>query len=145
MFISKAYAQTVQTIAETAGAGVIPPEAPDTGEFFMRNVMFVAVMVTLFYVLLIRPQQKRFKEHSQTLQGLKKGDRVVTGGGLIGVIDTIEKDSDEVLVDLGGGLKVTALRDTLQGKTEVLLKKKPANDPKAKKPEKKKPEKTPKA
>ena len=73
------------------------------------------------------------------LSDLKKGDRVVTGGGLVGKIEKIIDDK-EVLIDLGGSVKVTALRSTLQGKTEL---KPAANDSKAKdadKPiEKKKP------
>ena len=52
------------------------------------------------------------------LSDLKKGDRVVTGGGLVGKIDKLIDDK-EVLVDLGGGLKVTALRSMIQGKTDI--------------------------
>jgi len=76
------------------------------------------VMVIMFYVLLIRPQQKRFKEHADMLGALKKGDKVVTAGGLVGVIEKIDDKDDEVIVDLGSGMKVTALRHTIQAKAE---------------------------
>lgn len=123
MLISSAYA------AATTAAPVVPA-APSASEAFLWNMGLVAALVLLFYVLLIKPQQKRFQEHSQMLTGLKKGDRVVTGGGFIGVIDKITDGSDEVVVDLGNGMKVTAVRSTLQGKDSALLRGKPANDQK---------------
>lgn len=121
MLVSKAYAQSVEI---TEGA---VPEAPDAVAAFAWNMGLVLVLVVLFYVLLIAPQQRRFKEHSQMLSGLKKGDKVVTGGGLIGKIEKIADDG-EVVVDLGNGTKVTALLSTLQGKNDA---EKPANDAKA--------------
>lgn len=126
MLISKAFAAA--PVAGNPPANL--PEAPSAGEAFMWNMGLVLILVMMFYVLLIRPQQKRFKEHSQMLQGLKKGDKVITGGGLVGVIDKIKDGEEEVTVDLGNGVKVTAMRSTLQGKNEVLLKKPAANDQK---------------
>jgi preprotein translocase subunit YajC len=98
----------------------------DAGEAFLWNMGLIVVFVLLFYVLMIMPQQKRFKEHKAMLDSLKKGDSVVTGGGLIGKIDKIVSDS-EVIVDLGT-IKVTAVRSTLQSNETPLLK----PDPKAK-------------
>ena len=103
--------------------------APSAGEAFMMNIGLIIVLVGMFYVLLIMPQQRRFKEHSEMLSALKKGDRVVTGGGLVGVIEKVVDDK-EVLVDLGNGIKVTALRSMIQNKTELTIK--PANDQDAK-------------
>ncbi len=129
MFIAKAYAAAQSTSGELAAdlAG-----APSATEAFIYNMGLIVVLVALFYVLLIMPQQRRFKEHNQMLDGLKKGDRVVTGGGLVGRVDKIIDDK-EVVIDLGNGLKVTALRSMIQGKTE--LKAKAANDTAEKKPE----------
>ncbi len=127
MLISKAYAAATEGVV-SAGAA-----APTAGEAFAWNMGLVLVLVALFYVLLIMPQQKRFKQHSQMLQGLKKGDKVVTGGGLVGKIEKIEDGNDEVVVDLGSDVKVTALRSTIHGKNDPLMRsKKPANDPKMK-------------
>lgn len=123
MLISKAYAQAVDTSAEVADLA----NAPSPTEAFMWNMGLIIVLVALFYVLLILPQQRRFKEHSKMLSDLKKGDRVVTGGGLVGKIEKIV-DDQEVVLDLGNGTKVTALRSMIQGKTE--LKTKAANDSK---------------
>lgn len=121
MLISKAYAQSV----EIAGDVAATPEAPDAVAAFAWNMGLVLVLVVLFYVLLIAPQQRRFKEHTQMLSKLKKGDKVVTGGGLVGKIDKIV-DEKEVVVDLGGGTKVTAILSTLQGKDDPV----PVNDDK---------------
>lgn len=111
--ISIAYAQEIA--GEVATEAAI--EAPSTASAFAWNMGLILVMVLLFYVLLIRPQQKRFNEHKEMLSALKKGDKVVTAGGLVGKIDKLAGD-DEVIVDLGGGTKVTALLSTIQSKAE---------------------------
>ena len=131
MLISQAYAQAIDVTTQVA-----PIEPPSAGEAFMWNMGMVGVLVFMFYFLLIRPQQKRFKEHSQMLQALNKGDAVLTGGGLIGKVSKIKDDSDEVEVDLGNGVKVTALKSTLQQKPAAQAKL--ANDDKAGKGDKKK-------
>ncbi len=128
MFIESAIAAEV-AVPGTANPAM--PEAPSTGSLMMQNMVMVAILVVLFYLLLIKPQQKRFQEHSQMLSGLKKGDRVVTGGGLIGIIDKLE-GNDEVIVDLGNGLKVTALRSSIQGKDDPAKRQRVANDQKEK-------------
>jgi len=144
MLISQAYAAAAENSDALAGiAG-----APTPAEALMWNLGLVVVLVALFYVLLIMPQQKRFKEHSDMLNDLKKGDRVVTNGGLVGKIDKI-LDKKEVVIDLGNNIKVTALRSMIQGKTE-LKPKLAANDlpstkDKAKAKDDKKPSKTSKS
>lgn len=104
MFISSAYAQAIDAAAN------LPP-APNPLWNFGRLV----VMIVLFYVLLIMPQQKRFKEHSKMLSALEKGDSVVTGGGLMGTVSKVLND-DEVEVDLGNKVIVTVQRSTIAGK-----------------------------
>ncbi|MGH1376449.1 MAG: preprotein translocase subunit YajC [Alphaproteobacteria bacterium] len=122
MLISQAYAAAADT-AELDLAG-----APTPGEALFMNLGLVVLLVVLFYVLLIMPQQRRFKEHSSMLSELKKGDRIVTSGGLVGKIEKIVDDS-EVIIDLGNSVKVTALRSMIQGKTQ-LKPKAAANDSK---------------
>ncbi len=125
MLISTAYAAG-QTAAETPGGA----------EVFIWNMGLIVILVALFYFLLIMPQQKRFKEHKAMLDSLRKGDKVITGGGLLGKIDKVV-DENEVVLDLGGGVKVTALRSTIQTKNDPILN--PAkNDNKGKKEEEKK-------
>jgi len=126
MLISKAYAQSVEIGNDVAQSAA---EAPDAVAAFAWNMGLVLVLVVLFYVLLIAPQQRRFKEHGKMLSELKKGDKVVTGGGLVGVIDKMV-GNNEVVVDLGNGTKVTSLLSTLQGKNDPVK----ADDKAAEKP-----------
>jgi len=99
--------------------------APGAGaSFFVQTIPLVLVFV-IFWFLLIRPQQKRMKEHQAQIAAVKKGDRVVTGGGLLGKV--IKVSDTEVEVELGQGIKVTAVKSTL---TQVVdpTSAKPAND-----------------
>lgn len=121
MFITKAYAQATQSLAELEAQIPPLPEAPGAGELIFQNLLVVGVLVALFYVLLILPQQRRFKEHGKMLESLKKGDSVITGGGLIGTVDKIVEGSDEIVINLGD-TKVTALRSTIHQKSDVRLK-----------------------
>ena len=108
MLISAAYAAGEAAAVTPAGAG----------QAFMMNMGLILVLVVLFYVLLIIPQQRRFKEHRQMIDAMKKGDKVLTAGGLIGVVDSVNSEKGEVVVDLGNGVKVTALRATIQTRIE---------------------------
>lgn len=109
MLISQALAAT----EAAAPAGVAPTAAaPTAGDAFLTNMGLIVAMFILFYVLLIRPQQKRFKAQQAMLSALKVGDRVVTGAGFIGTISNLKSDT-EVEIDLGNGFKVTALRYTI--------------------------------
>lgn len=113
MLISQALAATEAAAPAAAGAAAA---TPTTGESFIWNMGLIALMFVLFYVLLIRPQQKRLKNQQAMLSALKVGDKVVTGGGLVGTISRISNDA-EVEVDLGS-VKVTALRYTLSVRPE---------------------------
>ncbi len=73
------------------------------------------LMFVVFYFLLIRPQQKRQKELDQTIQNLKKGDRVTTTGGLLGTIVGIQ--NDYVILKVGDGeTKIEVLKSAVTGK-----------------------------
>lgn len=117
MFIAKAFAQAPEAAEIATAAGDLPAEPNPIWSFG-----YLALFILMIYFLLIRPQQKRFKEHSQMLSGLQKGDKIVTGGGLVGTIDKITEGSDEVVIDLGNKLKVTALKSTITGKNDPRLK-----------------------
>ncbi len=108
MLISMAYA--------TGSAAAAQP--PSAMEAFALNMLLIVILVVMFYVLLIMPQQKRFKQHRAMLEALKKGDRILMTSGFVGTLDKIKEGENEVVVDLGGGLKVTALRSAIQGKMD---------------------------
>ena len=117
MLISQAFAAdapATETTAETAVPGADPTMAPSsTQSIVIQNVGMIVLLIVMFYFLLIRPQQKRFKEHKEMIDALKVGDKIVTSGGLIGKISELSNDN-EVIVDLGNSIKVTALRNTIQ-------------------------------
>jgi preprotein translocase subunit YajC len=114
---------TSPTAASATTTGTVVPAAPpgalpDSGSVMMWNIGLIVVLVVMFYLLLIMPQQRRFKEHKLMLDSLKKGDRVVAGGGLVGRVEKI-LDDEEILIDLGNGVKVTALRAAVQTRLDA--------------------------
>ena len=78
------------------------------------------------YFLLIRPQQTRAKEMKAMLAALRRGDRVVTAGGILGTVQRVKEGSDEVEVDIAPNVRVTVVRDTIT----TVLKPVAANDAK---------------
>ena len=91
--------------------------------FFVQTMPIVLIFL-IFYMLMIRPQQKRMKAHQARIGAVKKGDRVVTGGGLIGRVTKV--GDHEVEIELGQGVKVTAVKSTLTDIVDPTAK--PAND-----------------
>jgi preprotein translocase subunit YajC len=87
----------------------------------MQTILPFALIFIVFYFLLIRPQQTRAKEHKTMLSGLRRGDRVVTGGGFIGTVAKVVND-EEVLVDLAENTRVRVVRSTI---TNVLARTEP--------------------
>jgi preprotein translocase subunit YajC len=85
---------------------------------FIPLILIFAIM----YFLLIRPQQKKLKEHKAMVEALRRGDQVVTQGGLIGKVAKV-KDEDEIEVDLADGVRVRVVKSTI---AQVLSKTEPA-------------------
>ncbi len=79
---------------------------PGIGQFIPLILIFV-----IFYFFLIRPQQKKVKEHKQMVENLKRGDRVVTSGGIVGTIERII-DNEKVEVLISNDVKVEIVRTT---------------------------------
>ena len=75
----------------------------------LSSLFLFLPLILIFYFLIFRPQQKQRKEFQQLVAGLKKGDRVVTRGGLEGVIDKVEEKS--LRLELGNGIKLKMRRD----------------------------------
>jgi len=101
MFISTAYAQTV----ESGGGGF--------GAFSGLGSMLPLVAIfVIFYFLLIRPQQKKAKEHKALLASVRRGDRVLTGGGILGVVTKVV-DEHHVQVEIAEGVRVKIMKSTI--------------------------------
>ena len=80
--------------------------APSGGELGLMNLLFPIILIGAFYFLLIRPQTKRAKEHKQMVEGLKKGDEVVSGGGVLGRITDIGENFLQVEIADGVQVKI---------------------------------------
>lgn len=109
MFVTPAYAQA-------AGA-------PGMGDFVGMILPLVMIMV-VFWFLLIRPQQRKLKEHQELLKKINRGDTIITSGGLIGRVTKVV-DDHELQVEVGENVKVRILRS---GVSDVRAKGEPVKD-----------------
>ena len=112
MLESPAFAQAAGGAAANSGAA-----------FFFQMVPLLAIFV-IFWFLLIRPQQRRMKEHQTKIGAVKKGDTVVTGGGLVGKVTKVE--DQHVEIELAPQVRVRAVKATLSDVQSLTLAK--AND-----------------
>jgi preprotein translocase subunit YajC len=109
MFISTAYAQGV--------GGMFDQSA-------LIQFLPLVLIFVVFYFLLIRPQQQKQKQQRAMLDAVRRGDRIVTGGGIIGTVNRVTPGSDEIEVDIAQNVRVRVLRSTI---TTVLAKTDPAS------------------
>ncbi len=86
---------------------------------FLPLILIFAIM----YFLLIRPQQKKVKEHQAMVEAVRRGDQVITQGGLIGKVSKV-KDDNEIEVEIATGVKVRVVKSTL---SNVISKTEPAS------------------
>jgi preprotein translocase subunit YajC len=105
----------------TAAAASAQPSG--TTSFIVQTLPLVAIFV-IFYFLLIRPQQKRMREHQAAVSAVQKGDEVVTGGGIRGRVTKVTDDEAEV--EIAQGVRVRVVKSTLSH--VVTRSAKPAND-----------------
>lgn len=97
--------------------------APSGGAAFFVQILPLLFVFIIFYFLMIRPQQRRMKQHAATIAAVQKGDEVVTAGGIRGKVTKV--GDDEVEVEIAQGTRVKIVKSTL---SHVLGKSKPAND-----------------
>jgi preprotein translocase subunit YajC len=81
------------------------------GQGIAQFIPLILIFV-IFYFFLIRPQQKRAKDHLAMAAGLKRGDEVITSGGIIGIVDRVMED-DRIEVVLGDNVKVKIIKSTI--------------------------------
>lgn len=77
------------------------------------DLMLLLVIFGIMYFLLIRPQQKKLKEHQAMLAGLRRGDQIITQGGVIGKVVKVKDDSNEVEVEISKGVNVRVIKSTI--------------------------------
>lgn len=108
MFITPAYAQAA---------------APGGPDFLVQLLPFVAIFV-IMYFLILRPQQRKVKAHQEMVKGVRRGDTVITSGGLIGKVARVI-DDNEIELQLADNVKIRQLRSMI---SEVRAKGEPAKD-----------------
>ena len=98
MFISPAFAQGIPT-------GLLDPSSP---------LWMMGIIVVIMYFLVLRPQQKRAKEHQELVKNLRRGDTIVTSGGLVGKVTKVV-DDEQVEVEIADGVRVRQVRSMVTG------------------------------
>ena len=88
-------------------AGCAPIEGSGEETSIWPMLIFLAVIFAMFYFLMIRPQRKRQKEQQQMVQELKRGDRIITIGGIYGQIESVSEDSVVIKVDSGATIRMS--------------------------------------
>ena len=92
-------------------------ESSGIGQFIPLILIFV-----IFYFFLIRPQQKRVKDHKAMVESLKRGDEIITSGGIIGTVERVMED-DRIEVNLSENVKVQIIRSTVTSLLQKEVKK----------------------
>jgi preprotein translocase subunit YajC len=114
MFVTPAYAQAAGGAGGFGGLGGF------------ESLLPLVLIFVVFYFLLIRPQQKKQKPHREMLAALRRGDRVVTAGGIIGQVVRVVNDG-EVIVEIADGVRARVVRGMI---SDVLAKTEPKGDEK---------------
>ena len=91
------------------------------GQGIAQFIPLILIFV-IFYFFLIRPQQKRVKDHKAMVESLKRGDEVITSGGIIGIVDRVMED-DRIEVILTDNVKVQIIRSTITSLLKKEIKK----------------------
>ena len=92
-----------------------------SGSGFAQFIPLILIFV-IFYFFLIRPQQKKVKEHKAMVQNLKRGDEVITSGGIIGRVERVFDDG-RLQLNISEGVNVEVIRDTVQSHFKKEIKK----------------------
>jgi preprotein translocase subunit YajC len=112
MWITPAYAQASPT---NPMDGLLSPSSP---------IWMMAIIFVIMYVLMIRPQQKKVKQHQEMVKNLRRGDSVITSGGTLGKVTKVV-DDDQIEIEIAQGVRVRQMRNMV---TEVRAKGEPVAD-----------------
>lgn len=113
---------TFSSIAYAQAEQALPPQ-PGFGEVFSKMMPMFAIVFLIFYFMVIKPQQVKLKSQENLLTNLKKGDEVVTTGGLIGRVASIEEDCIQLEVSTNVKVKVEKLHVIKKKELKVIASK----------------------
>ncbi len=100
MLINDAFAQTADAVSSSGS--------------FTGMVVQLLLIFAIFYFLLIRPQQKRLKEHETKLKAIKRGDNIITGGGIYAKVISVDDAKDELQAEIASNVTVRVVRSTVR-------------------------------
>ena len=103
MFVNEALAQSA---GAPAGAGA----------FHIVSLLPLVLIFVVFYFLLIRPQQKKMRDHREVISSLKRGDKVITGGGIVGTIVKSDEGKQVMTVEIAPNVRIDVIRSTITDK-----------------------------
>ncbi len=110
IFITEALAQT------PAAAPAAAQGQQGGGSLLTGFLVPMLAMIVIFYFLLIRPQQKKEKERKKLLEAIQKGDKVITVGGMYGVVMSVKPEENKVVLKIGDNTKVEFAKSSIQAK-----------------------------
>ena len=96
--------------------GCVPPEGGEEGGFDWTIIIFLVLIFGVFYFLIIRPQRRRQKQHDELMLELKRGDKVITSGGIYGVVESLSDDSIVLKIESGATIRIA--RGSVAGQRE---------------------------
>jgi preprotein translocase subunit YajC len=102
----------------------VPGQAAGGGDFFLQ-LLPILLMIVIFYFLLFRPQQQRMAQHRQMVENIRRGDTVVTQGGLVGRVTRVKEGDSEIEVELNENNRVRVIKATI---ADVRAKGEPVKD-----------------
>ncbi|MFC1937025.1 preprotein translocase subunit YajC [Chloroflexota bacterium] len=86
--------------------GCVAPEGGQEGGLDWRTIIFLVFIAAIFYFFLMRPQRRRQKEHQKLTMELKRGDKVITAGGIYGTIENLSEESAVLKIESGATIRV---------------------------------------
>jgi preprotein translocase subunit YajC len=114
-FATEASAPVAQTAAQETGTTLDPAAVPydlSAEKMMWDNMLILGMLFFIFYFVLIRPQQKRVKQHQEMMKALQKGNKVITSGGIIGTIIKFEGD-DIAVIEIAQGVRVRLAKSSI--------------------------------
>ena len=102
---------SIATSLMTSSAAAAGSAAPSGGAAFLVQMFPLLAIGVIFYALMIRPQQRRIKQHQATIEAVKKGDDVIPAGGIRGRVTQVS--ADEAAVEIANGVRVRVIKSTL--------------------------------
>ncbi len=122
---SQAFADTTAGIELDPSHSTTTPEgAPEVTSSLMSFLPLIIIFI-IFYFLIIRPQQKKIKEHQKMINSIKRGDKIATTGGIIGNVIKVDTAKSILTVEIADNVQIKVLRSSV---AEIMNRSQPAND-----------------